>query len=52
MTTVPTPSEIASLDNERIEQLALSSGAQALRGDEGAFGNCARVRSRAAKATA
>ena len=38
MTTLPTPSQIASLDDERLEQLAASWRAQALRGDRRAFG--------------
>lgn len=38
MTTVPTPSQIASLDDERLEQLATGWRAQALRGDRQAFG--------------
>jgi hypothetical protein len=38
MTTLPTPSQIASLDDERLEQLAAAWRAQALRGDKGAFG--------------
>jgi len=38
MTTLPTPSQIASLDDERLEQLAADWRAQALRGDRRAFG--------------
>jgi 3-methyladenine DNA glycosylase/8-oxoguanine DNA glycosylase len=38
MTTPPTPSQLASLDDERLEQLAVSWRAQALRGDRRAFG--------------
>lgn len=38
MTTLPTPSQIASLDDERLEQLAAGWPAQALRGDRRAFG--------------
>ncbi|MBT2304040.1 hypothetical protein J7E70_26740 [Variovorax paradoxus] len=38
MTTVPTPSQIASLDDERLEQLAVGWRAQALRGDRRANG--------------
>ena len=38
MTTPPTPSQLASLDDERLEQLAASWRAQALRGDRRAFG--------------
>ena len=38
MTTSPTPSQIASLDDERLEQLATDWRAQALRGDRRAFG--------------
>lgn len=38
MTTLPTPSQIASLDDERLEQLAVGWRAQALRGDRRAFG--------------
>jgi hypothetical protein len=38
MTTPPTASQIASLDDERLEQLAASWRAQALRGDRRAFG--------------
>ena len=38
MTTLPTPSQIASLDDERLEQLAARCRAQALRGDRSAFG--------------
>ena len=38
MTTLPTPSQLASLDDERLEQLATGWRAQALRGDRGAFG--------------
>jgi hypothetical protein len=38
MTTLPTPSQIASLDDERLEQLAANWRAQALRGDRRAFG--------------
>jgi hypothetical protein len=38
MTTLPTPSQIASLDDERLEQLAIGWRAQALRGDKQAFG--------------
>lgn len=38
MTSPPTPSQIASLDDERLEQLAVSWRAQALRGDRQAFG--------------
>jgi len=38
MTTPPTPSQIASLDDERLEELATSWRAQALRGDRRAFG--------------
>ncbi|MDR6856178.1 hypothetical protein [Variovorax guangxiensis] len=38
MTTLPTPSQIASLDDERLEELAVSWRAQALRGDRRAFG--------------
>ena len=38
MTTLPTPSQIAGLDDERLEQLAAAWRAQALRGDKDAFG--------------
>lgn len=38
MTTLPTPSQIASLDDERLEQFAVGWRAQALRGDRRAFG--------------
>ncbi|MDM0078943.1 hypothetical protein QTH90_31375 [Variovorax sp. J2P1-59] len=38
MTTLPTPSQIASLDDESMEQLAEGWRAQALRGDKSAFG--------------
>ena len=38
MTTVPTASQIASLDDERLTQLAADWRAQALRGDKRAFG--------------
>ena len=38
MNTLPTPSQIASLDDERLEQLAKGWRAQALRGDRQAFG--------------
>ena len=38
MTNLPTPSQIASLDDERLEQLAAGWRAQALRGDKRAFG--------------
>ena len=38
MTTLPTPSQIASLDDERLERLAVDWRAQALRGDRRAFG--------------
>ena len=38
MTTLPTRSQIASLDDERLEQLAAGWRAQALRGDRSAFG--------------
>jgi hypothetical protein len=38
MTPVPTPSQIASLDDERLEKLAADWRAQALRGDQRAFG--------------
>ena len=38
MTPVPTASQIASLDDERLEQLAADWRTQALRGDRRAFG--------------
>jgi len=38
MTTVPTPSQIASLDDERLDELAQGWRTQALRGDRRAFG--------------
>jgi hypothetical protein len=38
MSTLPTPSQIASLDDERLAQLAADWRAQALRGDRRAFG--------------
>ena len=38
MTIAPTPSQIASLDDERLERLAADWRAQALRGDQRAFG--------------
>ena len=38
MTTMPTPSQRASLDDERLEELATHWRAQALRGDRRAFG--------------
>ena len=38
MITPPTPSQIASLDDERLEQLAVGLRARALRDDRGAFG--------------
>jgi hypothetical protein len=43
MTALPTPSQIASLDDERLEELAVSWRAQALRGDRRAFGCKDRV---------
>ncbi len=38
MTSLPTPSQIASLDDERVEQLAAGWRARALRGERSAFG--------------
>jgi hypothetical protein len=38
MTPVPSPSQIASLDDERLDQLAADWRAQALRGERRAFG--------------
>ena len=38
MTTLPTPSQIASLDDERLEELAKGWRTQALRGDRRAYG--------------
>lgn len=38
MTTLPTASQIASLDDKRLEELAAGWRAQALRGDRRAFG--------------
>lgn len=38
MTTLPTASQIASLDDARLEQLAAGWRARALRGDRRAFG--------------
>lgn len=38
MTILPTPSQLASVDDERLEQLAAAWRAQALRGDKSAFG--------------
>jgi hypothetical protein len=38
MTTVPTPAQLAQIDDEQLEQLAVSWRAQAARGDREAFG--------------
>jgi hypothetical protein len=38
MTTLPTPTQLANLDDERVEQLAAAWRTQALRGDREAFG--------------
>ncbi|RZL94060.1 MAG: hypothetical protein EOP82_05930 [Variovorax sp.] len=38
MTTSPTPSQLASLDDHRLEQFAKGWRTQALRGDRRAFG--------------
>jgi hypothetical protein len=38
MTTVPTPAELASIDDDQLAALAVTWRAQAARGDRGAFG--------------